>query len=285
MKNVANFSIVLITLGMLLNQAEAKRKGCLGDSKMKISKNMKSTSMNHHKYKDLYRRAQETLGPIILKHYNKMLIFKDAWDEDRVNAHATRDWDDNAVITVNGGMARHPLMNEDVFFLLVCHELGHQFGGAPKQFRGRSQRRSWSSAEGQADYFATMKCFPHLAGEKKSDTNSQFSEICQDDPTCLKTAETSFILAQIYAEVKHETIPSLSNKDPNLVNRTVYGHSNSQCRLDTMIEGSKCARRLELPLDSIDPSVNTCVRDGYRNDLERTGVRPRCWYFPRREFR
>jgi hypothetical protein len=80
------------------------------------------------------------------------------WEDGTVNAYASRSgnvWQ----VAMFGGLARHETITEDGFALVVCHEIGHHIGGAPKKGGGGWWGgASWATNEGQADYFATLKC-------------------------------------------------------------------------------------------------------------------------------
>src|SRR4051812_30887126 len=54
---------------------------------------------------------------------------------------------------ISGGLATRPSVTEDVLILIGCHEIGHLMGGEPLKSPGYI-----ISAEGQADYYATLKC-------------------------------------------------------------------------------------------------------------------------------
>jgi hypothetical protein len=67
-----------------------------------------------------------------------------------------------------GGLARHETITEDGFATVVCHEIGHHIGGAPKKSSWWGS--SWASNEGQADYFGTSKCLRKMM-EKEDNTS------------------------------------------------------------------------------------------------------------------
>ena len=74
------------------------------------------------------------------------------WSDPTVNAWAVQTgstW----IVGFYGGLARRPEITEDGFALVVCHELGHHFGGY--SFYGRGDT---TSAEGESDFFATNVC-------------------------------------------------------------------------------------------------------------------------------
>ncbi len=117
-------------------------------------------------------------------------------------------------ITVWGGMINHALMTKEAFWLLLCHEIGHFLGGAPLK-----SRTGWSSTEGQADYYSSLKC-------------AKLLNLSEED-----LIEGSLALTKIYAEVVREPEPSLDRCDERRVLRTNFGYPSVQCRLDTILSG------------------------------------------------
>jgi hypothetical protein len=70
-----------------------------------------------------------------------------------------REWD----VSFFGPGVRHPKLTRDAFILLLCHELGHHFGGVPRKQLGPDSpatagKDRWASAEGQSDFYATAVC-------------------------------------------------------------------------------------------------------------------------------
>lgn len=167
-----------------------------------------------------------------------------------------------AILTITGEMARDQLMSEDGLRLLLCHEIGHVLGGAPKSSSGH-----WSSNEGQADYYATSKCINRI--------------IENDDRYNDRVVEASLVLAKmlaISAGKPHEDI-SISNKDITRVSQTYNGHPNAQCRLDTLLAGLTCPISPAIGFSDSNPNQGACLRSSINED-ERDGARPRCWYRP-----
>ena len=74
------------------------------------------------------------------------------WNESKLKA-SIKVPKKKAILTISGGYARQTLMTPDTFRLVLCHELGHILGGAPK--KGPNHL---ASVEGQADYYSTAKC-------------------------------------------------------------------------------------------------------------------------------
>jgi len=226
----------------------------------------------------------------IKRQSGKKLIIKLDWENPKVNASATTDDDNNPMIILFGGMVRHPDLTVDGLYTILCHELGHHLGGAPKKFRGNSEKRSWSSAEGQSDYYAATKCLPLVFNqsistpkmEELADTKELNSAevTCGNDIVCSRILLAGFSIAKVFASLKdYFQDPSLSLEDRTEVWETDMGHPHPQCRLDTIRSGALCSVSPSLPFDGIDPQIGACY--SYKNDGQvDPGARPRCWFNP-----
>ncbi len=64
---------------------------------------------------------------------------------------------DEIKIMVLGGMVRVPGVSLEAYAAVICHEIGHIVGGYPFQTIAGAE---WTSAEGQADFFAASVCLP-----------------------------------------------------------------------------------------------------------------------------
>jgi hypothetical protein len=241
-----------------------------------------TTGLNLFDLLAVVKDFETIMGPEVRKNFGKKLIIEHDWDNDRVNAHATRDSQNNPIIRINGGLARHPEMTRDALSAILCHELGHQFGGAPKQRRGQTDLRSWSSAEGQADYYATTKCLPILFSQGESSrkvttivdnkTQLHLQQVC-DDETCQRAALAALQMARVFASLRLGIPePTLVSTDPTQVYETNLGHPQPQCRLDTMIAGLFCLRAREKHFDDEDALAGAC--------MDEPGGRPACWFHP-----
>lgn len=69
-------------------------------------------------------------------------------------------------------------MTPDAYLSVICHEIGHHFDGFPKQIGS-----SWSSFEGQADYFSTLKCMKEVL---KRDPENEAVALALDLPSEVK---------------------------------------------------------------------------------------------------
>ncbi|MFA6236375.1 MAG: hypothetical protein WC635_03520 [Bacteriovorax sp.] len=236
--------------------------------------------LSKDEFENAISSAMQIMGPEIKKSLNKNLIIEKKWDDGTVDAFATRDDQNNPVIVMNGGLARHPQMTRDAFLLFICHELGHHMGGAPKILRGTSGLRSWSSAEGQADYFATSKCLPQFfktgIDVKTFDTDQDSTNFkaalakCRDNG-CVRATLAALSASRIFSSlVSGMPEPKLTTSDLTKVSQTLYKHPNPQCRLDTYLAGANCELTPDIPFDNFDPKVRACIKDNE--------TRPFCWF-------
>jgi len=229
------------------------------------------------------------------------LKIKRLWTNDTLNASAQRQGR-NWIVNMYGGLARHPLMTEDGYTLVLCHELGHHLGGFP---RGESIfGSSWASVEGQADYHATMKCsrivwqnednakvlstmnVPEIVKDKCALQHKSTSEI----QLCERASMAGKVLADVLWSLANEKSttptglegmagkakPSFDTPDSSQVSTTDAAHPAAQCRLDTYFNGAICGVSYTEEFGAKDPVTGACAEE--KGDT--LGVRPRCWYKP-----
>jgi hypothetical protein len=213
------------------------------------------------------------------------LVIERLWDDPTVNAKAKRNGQ-SYIIQMFGGLARHWTVTQDGFALVACHELGHHLGGWP-----RKRPRHIFSNEGQADYFANLKCLRRVFSHPLSasftralEENPVASRACsasfaraEDRALCLRGALAGISIANMFRVLGQEAHePRLDTPDPGQVPATVNTHPDSQCRLDTYFQGSLCPQPASVPLDYNDAAPGACTRSqGFY-----VGLRPRCWYKP-----
>ena len=258
------------------------KTGFMPENDMWVGPHDKSNNgMTEEKFNTIVDRIIEKYKGIVLEERGKVLVAKKHWDDGMVNASAMQI---GRVYQVNmyGGLARHPLINEDGFALVVCHELGHHLGGAPKKTTRRSM---WASNEGQADYFSAMKCFRRVFGE---DDNISIVKNMEVEPFITKKCNESFNNAHDIALCQRTSVGAMSvsslvgggvkvnasTPDKGVVSSTYDGHPKGQCRMDTYFAGALCDKKFYDDVDFANPEVGVCTREnGYS-----AGVRPLCWY-------
>lgn len=238
------------------------------------------SGLSEGEFSEVTDRFQQFWNPILKEKYQKSMAINSFWNESRIDASATRDNQNNLIINVFGGLARHPEITKNGLLIILCHELGHYLGGAPKSFRGKSEKRSWSSAEGQADYFATAKCIPKMIAHNEFYPEKPFTgddNLCANN-LCKKILSPAISVGNLFASLKSDwKRPSPTIKSNQKVKTTIYQHPNPQCRLDTFIAGSLCTQELDTDFDNLDPKIGSCF-----DDFGPEGSRPQCWFSPDR---
>lgn len=283
------FLITFLLLNLLVSRqiwSNAVENDCFESPRnWKISpfqKNLKG--LTRAKYEHLINQFQKKFSPIIHENSGKKLIIMNLWEESRVNASATLDLDDNPIVKIYGGLARHPLIDEDTLNLFLCHELGHHLGGEPKKLHPHTQLPTWSSAEGQADYFAASDCMQFLLEDsfdpKSFSKNSQLkfqalfkASECKTE-ICLRIFKAGYKAGKIISDIRKDTAPVIPLGELPPAQETILKHSNSQCRFKTFTTGAQCSDFL------LSHSFQTQL-DGHKICLQSQVselLRPKCWF-------
>lgn len=224
--------------------------------------------------------------PLIYREFDRELIIYKNYNSNTVNAYADQSGD-NYEITIFGGMAKHQRATKDMVSLVLCHELGHHLGGYPKK-----AGNTWSSAEGQADYFATSKCLKRLWEKKYNEKLIDWSLVdqtlqnaCEQNSNssldyflCLRSNLAGKQMALLFNDLEQNSIlPDFATPDPEITTRMVYNHPYAQCRLDTYFQGSLCSASIYQDFDNHDEHIGACTTAGNFA----IGLRPKCWFKPR----
>ena len=257
-----------------------------------------------------YRETQDKVdaGNISKKEFLRIIdrvkkiyvpIFKDLdmnfkiehlWEDKQQNAFAGMSGSDRFIL-LYGGYARQKLMTPDAYLSIVCHEIGHHLGGFPKKMNS-----TWSSSEGQADYFSTLKCMKEVL-ESDSENSSvadsldlpeqiklqcrlQFSDEDQYS-ICLRSSKASEDYGKVIANILvpgSEKYISLTTPATELAFVTNLRHPSAQCRADTKFQGALCNVSPLISLDDEDETIGTCNL----NDFNILGNRPACWFIHRK---
>jgi hypothetical protein len=248
---------------------------------------LEAKGITEPQFNQVLDQIQALYGPIIAARGGKLAINR-LWSDATVNASAERNGR-QYVINMYGGLARHEAITQDGLALVACHEIGHHLGGAPKF--GIFERLDWASNEGQADYFANLKClrlvfaFAGAAGfSRPAGDEAQPHAACAqsfaspaEQAVCVRAAVAGMSVTTLFRIIRNETaLPRYDTPDPRVVVQMSDKHPPTQCRLDTYFSGSLCTRPIDDALDDSDPAPGACTRSqGYT-----VGLRPRCWYKP-----
>ena len=226
------------------------------------------------------------------------------WNNSTVNAFADQSgsqWK----LHMFGGLARRAEITPDGFALVVCHELGHHFGGY--YFYDNTGNNAWASAEGQADYFATQVCARRIWGANYR-VNYVYRRLVEVEPIvkdkcdkawqgnaraqelCYRTAAGGLSLANLLSALGSGPKPQFSTPDKRVVSATVTQHPAAQCRLDTYFNGGLCNKMFALDkipgrgnpagqnsasTEKIASETSCFAAAGYTQ-----GYRPYCWFKP-----
>jgi hypothetical protein len=251
-------------------------------------------------------KVSAAYGPMITKKGGTLKVNR-LWDNATVNASAQRSgktW----VVNMYGGLARHSVTSEDGFTLVMCHEVGHHLGGFPTT--GSIFGNNWASNEGQADYFATMKCaravwvkednakvlsqmeVPAVVKEKCSLQHKSTSEIllCERGAMgglnlanllwSLSNGKTSKLALTGLEGIAGKAMPAFDTPNMTQVSKTDSAHPEAQCRLDTYFNGAICGISDSEEFGAKDPITGACSEE----KGDKLGFRPRCWYKPSTKF-
>lgn len=261
-------------------------EGIVPENDMWISTTAKGIStIDEAEFNAVIDKVVAIYEPIISQMGGKLNVERN-WNDGTVNAYASRrggTWN----VAMFGGLARHNTITSDGFALVVCHELGHHIGGAPKK---ASFWSTWASNEGQADYFSTAKCLRRVfRAEANSaqvvaemnvpkvviDTCSEQFTSQEDQLICQRGAMAGLSTAKLFQALRNQTTaPDFTTPDANEVSRTNDNHPATQCRLDTYYSGALCSVDELVDVDQADEAVGVC----YASAGDTVGLRPKCWF-------
>jgi hypothetical protein len=238
-------------------------------------------SATKEQFFDAVNKMQTHYEPIFEALGRKYKVIAD-WDDGTVNAYATQSGKTSNVYMF-GGLARHPKVTEDGFMLVICHETGHHLGGAPRS-------SSWASNEGEADYFATLKCAREIWGDEDNEAvvakltiPQVVNERCQkafdsgkDIAICERAAMAGKSLGDTLGDLGQTGDTDFNTPDTTVVDEMDDEHPEAQCRLDTYFAGAVCNKSKDTPVDARDPTIGACSQE--KGDV--LGIRPLCWYYP-----
>lgn len=268
--------------------------GFLPENDMQIPVGFKSLSgggITEKQFNAVIDRAEKIFAPVVAKQ-GATLKFNRRWTDATVNASAQqlgKSW----IVNMYGGLARHDATSEEGFALVVCHELGHHLGGAPKS-KGFFGANNWATNEGGSDYYAGLKCLrvffaeddnaSIVAAAKVDGKLSPFAEaLCEqefsktdDQLICKRTSLGGTSVAGLFQGLRKEpTAPDFAKPDTRRIAKTDDKHPATQCRMDTYLAGAVCNVDVTLPVSNTDYRQGSCVEN-----VAKVGFRPRCWFAP-----
>lgn len=267
----------------ILKANDAEMMSLIGQSHNRVDD--ENSNISKKEFNKIIDTVKKVYQPIF-KAQRMNFRIESQWEDKQVNAFAGTRGSDRYIL-LYGGYARHKLMTKDAYLSVVCHEIGHHLGGFPKK-----NANTWSSSEGQADYFSTLKCMKEVLREDdnnedialaldlpedvKKQCRFQFSDT-NDYYICLRGAKAAEEHGKVIADIDSKGMnPEVSLMTPSnyVVESTNLKHPDAQCRLDTKLQGALCNVSTKIALDNFDESVGTCTF----NNFNILGNRPACWF-------
>ncbi|MEX1100133.1 MAG: hypothetical protein WEB87_06890, partial [Bacteriovoracaceae bacterium] len=210
-------------------------EGIVPENDLNIPVNAKSIStIDEAEFNAVIDKVSAIYDPIVTQMGGTLNVERN-WDDGTVNAYASRrggTWN----VHMFGGLARHETITSDGFALVVCHEIGHHIGGAPKK---GGWFGAWATNEGQADYFSTAKCLrrtfraednasivaklnvPKVVVDKCSE---QFSSE-EDRLICQRGSMAGMSTAKLFQALRNQTeAPEFDTPDTKVVSKTDHNH-------------------------------------------------------------
>ena len=282
MKLITLLLLSAISTAQVWACSEDGKGGFLPENDLYIPANTKSTptGISEAQFNKVIDKVEDIYGPIASSLGGQLNVAR-LWDDGTVNAAAYPSGKQMNVM-MYGGLARHAAITEDGFALVLCHEIGHHIGGAPKKVRG------WASNEGQADYFATLKCLRKVfalenndAALKKVLVPLKVTLSCArqfkgklDRQICARSAMAGLSVSKLFQSLRGlEKAPNFNTPDAAKVASTFDGHPAYQCRLDTYFQGALCLVDENTDVSQSEEVTGTC----HPSLGDKVGVRPSCW--------
>lgn len=287
MKFLTVLALTLAVSGTALACSEDGKEGFLPENNLYIPAGVKTTGgITEAQFNAVIDKVEAIYSPIVSSMGGKLTINR-KWEDGTVNANATRlgGWQ----VNMYGGLARHQKITPDGFALVLCHEIGHHLGGAPKVGNFLNK---WASNEGQSDYFATLKC---LRKTFLNDNNSlvvrklnapkALVDACAkawpnkaDRSICVRNGMAGVSVAGLFASLRNAPEANFETPDARIVTKTDDAHPAHQCRLDTYLQGALCEASFNEDVSQKDEVQATC-----HGTLGHTvGLRPLCWFKPKK---
>lgn len=285
MKFLSALVLSLTLSGAALACSEDGKTGFLPENNLRIPVGAKLVGgLTQSQFNAVIDKVETIYSPIVSNMGGKLTINR-KWEDATVNANATRlgGW----MVNMYGGLARHQTITEDGFALVLCHEIGHHLGGAPKVANFLNK---WASNEGQSDYFATLKCLRktfmndnNTAVARRLSAPDTLVKACakawpnkDDRAICVRSGMAGASVAALFAALRSAPEAKFETPDTKVVTRTDDAHPAHQCRLDTFFQGALCEASENEDVSQKEEVKGTC----HGTLGHKVGLRPLCWFKP-----
>ena len=288
MKFLLFFLLMLIFTDSVFACSEDGKSGFLPENTLSIPVGVKNGGgISEIEFNTVIDKLEAIYAPIVASMDGKLVIAR-KWSTNTVNANANRlgAWN----VNMYGGLARHAAITSDGFALVLCHEIAHHLGGAPKLSSFLPFNR-WASNEGQSDYFATLKCLRQLflndkniSIVKKLKAPKVLVDACEqawpdknDKAICIRSGMAGASVAGLFSAIQEKPEGKFETPDTAIVSKTDDSHPAFQCRLDTYFQGALCEKAMSEEVSQEDEVQGTCHGTTGHN----LGLRPLCWFKPK----
>ena len=294
-----SFSTLLVIAGLTALSGVAKATILPENNLFVFDDKAKIANITEEQFNTIIKEVIDFYIPLAKMH-GATLTSNNNWTDSTVNAYAQQSgttW----TVSMFGGLARRDEVTADGFTMVVCHEIGHHFGGFA--FIGSS----WAAAEGQADYYATETCAKAIWGKQTAQNAEHIKTVnaiakagcdkswkTEDERNlCYRTSDAGSSLANLLAALGSKTagMPKFDTPDKKQVTTTDTAHPKAQCRLDTYYQGALCGKSVDLTVipgrnhpagqGSMDAEKEASKYSCFASAADSTGSRPRCWFKPR----
>ena len=207
------------------------------DNSLHLEDTLEKSSAGEEVFNEIIDVARDLYLPYA-EERGERLIFNKRWEDSTVNASMSRSW---GTVSVNmyGGLYRRPEVTPEAFALVVCHELGHAYGGVP-YLRSSSK----ISAEGQADYYGAGECLKKVmavveVSHEASSMELPYADAVCDNGDCIRGLKAGLGLGTLLQVLMEQPPLSYETPDQTIVTRTELSYPRTaQCRLDTYRAGT-----------------------------------------------
>lgn len=293
--------IGLTLAGAILACSIDGKEGFLPENDLYLPAGMKGiNTITEAEFNTAIDKVESIYAPIVSNMGGKLSIER-KWSDGTVNAYASQSgstWK----VAMFGGLARHNTITADGMSLVVCHEIGHHIGGAPKKggsttgggwWGGSSGGvNSWASNEGQADYFSGLKCLRkaflndnNVAIVAAMEIPKALRDACtkqnkgdkEDTALCLRIGMAGKSVSNLFADLGKLPETKFETPDSKVVSTTDHNHPKAQCRLDTYFQGALCEVSFNEDVSQKEEVKGTC----HPSLGHKVGTRPLCWFKPK----
>ncbi|MES2857370.1 MAG: hypothetical protein V4692_15980 [Bdellovibrionota bacterium] len=276
-------AVTAVELGTVAVKAAIERSGIAPENSRRIpGRQLIPTGISLETYNAVLDKIDHIYSAEIAAEKSGVLAIERLWASEKVNAYALRSGL-RRIIVFPGGLARHPEIDRDAFALVACHEIGHHRGGAPIR-----ARNTWASVEGQADYFANLKCMRRFFEDEDNEVvmkNPKLDELtrgeCEkefssrnDQLACMRSVVAAKGVTMMLRDLAGETtVPDVATPDAHIADATNQSYPGTQCRIDTFLNAARCPVPTSEGVSPLRYQDGTCDQSPYN-----TGSRPQCWF-------